>query len=54
LQKRTGIGAVGCVLYELLTGKQAFSGENITEILAAVVKSEPDWIALPVKIPSTI
>src|ERR1700693_4621030 len=54
VDKRTDISAFGFVLYELLTGKQAFHGEDITEILAAVVKSEPDWTALPAKIPSTI
>ena len=35
------------MLYELLTGKQAFHGEDVTEILAAVVRAEPDWQALP-------
>src|SRR5450631_553564 len=47
VDKRTDIWAFGAVLYELLTGKAAFHGEDITEILAAVVKSEPDWQALP-------
>jgi len=51
VDKRTDIWALGCVLYELLTGKQAFHGEDITEILAAVVKSEPDWAALPAAMP---
>ena len=46
VDKRTDIWAFGCVLYEMLTGKQAFEGEDITEILAAVVKTEPDWRAL--------
>src|SRR6202165_5922295 len=41
--KRTDIWAFGCVLYELLTGKQAFHGESTTEILAAVLREEPDW-----------
>ena len=43
MDKRTDIWAFGCVLYELLTGKQAFHGEDVTDILAAVLKSEPDW-----------
>ena len=51
VDKRTDIWAFGCLLYELLTGKQTFSGEDVTEILAAVVKSEPDWTALPAPLP---
>jgi Tol biopolymer transport system component len=54
VDKRTDIWAFGCVLYELLTGKQAFQGDDVTEILASVVKSEPDWPALPAQIPSSI
>jgi serine/threonine protein kinase len=51
VDKRTDIWAFGCVLYELLTGKQAFNGEDITDILAAVVRAEPDWQALPAGTP---
>jgi Tol biopolymer transport system component len=47
LDKRTDIWAFGCVLYELLCGRPAFEGEDITEILAAVVKTDPDWNRLP-------
>src|SRR6202140_4339141 len=54
VDKRTDIWAFGAVLYELLTGKAAFHGEDITEILAAVVKSEPDWTALPANTPPDI
>src|SRR5580704_9549991 len=54
VDKRTDIWAFGCVLYELLTGKQAFEGETVTEILAAVLKGEPDWQALPPSTPTKI
>jgi eukaryotic-like serine/threonine-protein kinase len=54
VDKRTDIWAFGCVLYELLTGKQAFQGETVTEILAAVLKGEPDWQALPATTPTKV
>jgi eukaryotic-like serine/threonine-protein kinase len=54
VDRRTDIWAFGCVLYEMLTGKQAFDGEDITEILAAVVKTEPDCQALPPSTPAQI
>jgi serine/threonine-protein kinase len=47
LDARTDIWSFGCVLYEALTGKQAFRGATITEVLAAVLEREPDWAALP-------
>jgi Tol biopolymer transport system component len=54
VDKRTDIWAFGCVLYELLTGKAAFHGEDVTDILAAVVRAEPDWTALPANISPSI
>ena len=47
VDKRTDIWAFGCVLYECLTGERAFAGQTITEIFAAILKSEPDWQGLP-------
>lgn len=54
VDKRTDIWAFGCVLYEMLTGKQAFDGEDVTEILASVVKTEPNWSLVPESTPPAI
>jgi len=54
VDKRTDIWAFGAVLYELLTDKPAFHGEDVGDILAVVVRAEPDWQALPATLPSTI
>jgi len=54
VDKRTDIWAFGAVLYELLTGKQAFTGEGTTEILAAVMMKEPAFDALPGNTPASI
>jgi eukaryotic-like serine/threonine-protein kinase len=51
VDKRTDVWAFGCVLFEMLSGTKAFEGEDATEIIAAVVKSEPDWNALPASVP---
>jgi Protein kinase domain len=54
VDKRTDIWAFGAVLYEMLTGKMAFAGDSVTDILASVVKLEPDWSALPPSTPPNV
>jgi len=51
VDKRTDVWAFGAVLYEMLSGRRAFDGEDVTDVMAAVVKSAPDWTALPPDVP---
>ncbi|MFN8092026.1 MAG: LpqB family beta-propeller domain-containing protein [Vicinamibacteria bacterium] len=44
---RTDVWAFGCVLYEMLTGRLAFGGETVSDVIAAILGREPDWGALP-------
>ncbi len=52
--KRTDIWAFGCVLYEMLTGRLAFSGETLSDAVAAILSREPDWLALPSETPESV
>jgi eukaryotic-like serine/threonine-protein kinase len=54
VDKRTDIWAFGAVLYEMLAGVRAFAGDDVTETMAAVVKSTPDWSALPADTPAPV
>jgi hypothetical protein len=54
VDQRADIWAFGCVLYEMLTGREAFGGETTSDILACVIRAEPDWSRLPPSVPSRI
>jgi Tol biopolymer transport system component len=54
VDKRTDIWAFGCLLFEMLTGSPLFEGREITEVLAAVLRDEPDMNRLPRALPRTV
>jgi hypothetical protein len=54
VDKRTDIWSFGCCLFEALSGHRPFEGKSVTDILAAVVKEEPDFEALPSEVPADI
>src|SRR6185503_193824 len=44
----------GAVLYEMLTGRPAFQGDTVGDIVAAVIRAEPEWMRLPADVPPLI
>jgi Tol biopolymer transport system component len=54
VDRRADIWAFGCMLYEMLTGRAAFTGETTSDILASVIRAEPDWSSLPGSVPPRI
>ena len=54
VDKRADVWAFGCVLYEMLAGKKLFAGDTVSDTVAAVLKSEPDWQLLPPETPRAV
>ena len=54
VDKRSDIWAFGAVLYEMLSGKRVFGGDDISDTLANVLKTEPDWSKLPANVPARV
>jgi serine/threonine-protein kinase len=52
--KRCDVWAFGCVLFEMLCGRRAFDGEDATEVIAAIIRGEPDWTTLPADTPAHV
>jgi serine/threonine-protein kinase len=54
VDKRADIWAFGCVLFEMLTGRRAFDGDDVAEIISKVLQREPDFSALPDRTPALV
>ena len=54
VDRRADTWAFGCVLYEMLTGRRAFAGDEMSDVLAAVLRQPIDWTALPSDTPASV
>ena len=54
VDKRSDVWAFGAVLYEMLTARRAFEGDDVSDTLARILMKEPDWTALPGTVPAPV
>jgi len=54
VDRRTDVWAFGCILYECLSGRRAFAGETVSDVVARILEREPDWSALPASLPDRL
>jgi Tol biopolymer transport system component len=54
VDRRTDIWAFGVVLFEMLSGRRAFNGDNVSDALASVLRDPPAWDALPAAVPPAV
>ncbi len=54
VDRRTDIWSFGCVLYECLTGRQAFAGETVSDTIALILQGSADWSKLPAETPEKL
>ena len=54
VDRRADIWAFGVVLFEMLTGRRAFDGDDVSDLLASVLKSDPAWTAIPAETPASL
>jgi serine/threonine-protein kinase len=54
VDRRADVWAFGAVLYEMLSGHRAFAGDDVSDTLANVLKTEPDWSRLPAEVPARV
>jgi len=54
LDRRTDVWSFGCVIYECLTGRRAFPGDTVSDSIASILQTDPDWSALPAITPAPV
>jgi serine/threonine protein kinase/tetratricopeptide (TPR) repeat protein len=54
VDRRADVWALGCILFECLSGRQVFEGDTTSDVLARVLEREPDWDVLPAAIPARL